>query len=204
MVAIAASTGGPTALMELFAGLSASEAADHPDRPAHARAFTRSFADASIARAVSASARPTTGSSCSPSTALVCPGGRCLELQRKDGLLFANVSRPNSTDRYAPSADRLFVSVARGFGARTLGVVLTGMGDDAAQGVVALKQAGGRVLAESRADRGSLRHAQGGCSDRVRRRELPLGELVSRVRELLSGIDRGGRVTPASLSKTRR
>jgi two-component system, chemotaxis family, protein-glutamate methylesterase/glutaminase len=186
VVAVAASTGGPTALMELFAGLAQSDdtailIAQHmPER------FTRSFAERLDRQGGFRVREADHGVELSPSAAFVCPGGRCLELERRDGMLLTKVSRPNTTDRYAPSADRLFLSVARVMSHRTLAVVLTGMGDDGAQGVVALKQAGGRVLAES--EQTAVVYgmpkvaAQTGCVDE----QLPLPELVSRVRELLS------------------
>ena len=186
VVAVAASTGGPTALMELFAGLTGSDdtailIAQHmPER------FTRSFAERLDRQGGFRVREADHGVELSPSAAFVCPGGRCLEIERKDGMLLTKVSRPNSMDRYAPSADRLFLSVAKVMGHRSLGVVLTGMGDDGAQGVVALKQAGGRVLAESEQTAVVFGMpkvaAQTGCVDE----QLPLPELVSRVRELLA------------------
>jgi two-component system chemotaxis response regulator CheB len=119
-------------------------------------------------------------------SALVCPGGRAIEVERRDQRFLARVVRPTASDRYAPSADRLFTSVASVVGERAVGVVLTGMGDDAAAGVVALKRAGGHVLAESEATAvvyGMPKVAvQTGCVDEV----LPLSELISRVREILS------------------
>jgi two-component system chemotaxis response regulator CheB len=186
VVAIAASTGGPSALMELFAALPSSGAgaiavAQHmPER------FTRTFAER-LDRQSSFRVREAEHLfELSPHSALICPGGRSLELERRGERLVARVVRRSTEDRYAPSADRLFSSVARAAGERAVGVVLTGMGDDAAKGVVEIKQAGGRVLCESEATAvvyGMPRVAvQTGCADEV----LPLGELVARVRELVS------------------
>src|SRR5205085_2013050 len=52
-------------------------------------------------------------------------------------------------DRYVPSADRLLISVARAAGPRSVGVILTGMGDDGVEGARAILAAGGTVVAES-------------------------------------------------------
>jgi len=52
---------------------------------------------------------------------------------------------------HRPSATELFASVAQGLGPRGLGVILTGMGSDGAAGLVELRRAGGRVLAQDEA-----------------------------------------------------
>ncbi|MDL1951863.1 chemotaxis response regulator protein-glutamate methylesterase, partial [Acidobacteria bacterium ACD] len=52
--------------------------------------------------------------------------------------------------RWCPSGDLLLTSAARSFGARTVAVVLTGMGSDGAEGARAVEKAGGVVIAESR------------------------------------------------------
>jgi two-component system chemotaxis response regulator CheB len=52
-------------------------------------------------------------------------------------------------DMYVPSADRMMASAAKACGPAALGVVLTGMGRDGAEGAVAIKKQGGRCLAES-------------------------------------------------------
>lgn len=56
-----------------------------------------------------------------------------------------------STDIHSPSGNPLFESLARHFGARSVGVLLTGMGDDGAQGLLSLKHAGGLTIIQDEA-----------------------------------------------------
>jgi two-component system chemotaxis response regulator CheB len=73
-----------------------------------------------------------------------------MELERaRSSELRLKVMDPDATDRYAPSADRLLTSVAKAAGSKSVGVILTGMGDDGVQGAKAIIQAGGTVIAES-------------------------------------------------------
>jgi len=59
------------------------------------------------------------------------------------------VSDRGPNDRFAPSANVLFTSIAREYGRHCLGVVLTGMGDDGTEGARAIKMAGGKIVTES-------------------------------------------------------
>lgn len=149
VVVVASSTGGPTALLEVFSKLPAESlaavlVAQHmPDR------FTRAFAERLDRLSAFDVREAAEHQSILPGSALVCPGGRCLEVRRAGQRYAGHVLWPDKDDRYAPSADRLFVSAARAAGRDVIGVVLTGMGDDGARGAVAIKEAGGIVLAES-------------------------------------------------------
>ncbi|HKP59176.1 MAG TPA: chemotaxis-specific protein-glutamate methyltransferase CheB [Polyangiales bacterium] len=150
LMVIAASTGGPTALLDIFSQLppqsdTAIVVAQHmPER------FTKAFADR-LARASQFRVREAEGTQeLFAAEAWVCPGGKSVEIETNaDGRSFARVVDALPSDRYAPSADRLFRSAARGLGKKVTGVVLTGMGDDGAAGVVEIKNAGGQVFVES-------------------------------------------------------
>jgi two-component system chemotaxis response regulator CheB len=59
------------------------------------------------------------------------------------------IDRTAPVDGLRPSATRLFSSIAQTYGAAAVGVILSGMGDDGVEGLGALRQAGGRVIAQS-------------------------------------------------------
>lgn len=80
---------------------------------------------------------------------LVCPGMRCMEVVRSGSELRVRVVPPSPSDRYYPSADRLFLSAALAVGPQAIAVVLTGMADDGTRGAIAIREAGGYVIAES-------------------------------------------------------
>lgn len=151
LIAIASSTGGPSALMEVFSGLPASL----PDAVLIAQhmpeKFTRTFADRLDRRSALRVSEGQDQDAIGGGTAFVCPGRKCMEVERAGSGYRLRVHPPNEKDRYVPSADRLFSSVARAAGQRAVGVILTGMGDDGVSGAREIVEAGGVVVAESEA-----------------------------------------------------
>lgn len=63
--------------------------------------------------------------------------------------MLARLAPDRGSLRWCPSADALFASASELFGTRVMAVVLTGMGDDGAEGARAVAAAGGRVVCES-------------------------------------------------------
>ncbi len=148
VVAIASSTGGPSALLSVFGKLSATTTAaflvaQHmPDK------FTRTFAERLDKRGPVRTAEAAEADAVAAGTGFVCPGRKCMELIHAGGVMRLRVGAAPAEDRYVPSADRLLRSVAK-LGTRAVGVILTGMGDDGVAGARAIRDAGGIVIAES-------------------------------------------------------
>lgn len=149
LVVMGASTGGPSALMEIIGQLP-----EHTDLAVliaqhMPEKFTRTFAERLDRRSKVPVREAEHDEEIKAGEVLVCPGMRCLEVQRVDETLRTRVMPPSHKDRYHPSADRLLMSAARVCPLISIGVILTGMADDGAAGAEALKKAGGYVIAES-------------------------------------------------------
>ena len=86
-----------------------------------------------------------------PGRALIAPGGRHMLLRRTGAYYFVEVVDGPLVNRHRPSVDVLFRSVARCAGANALGVIMTGMGDDGAAGLLEMLKAGARTLAQDEA-----------------------------------------------------
>ena len=149
VVAIASSTGGPSALLEIFGKMQATSTAtllvaQHmPDK------FTRTFAERLDKRGAIRTTEGQDGDLVARLTGFVCPGRQCMELVAQAGEYRLRVGPASPNDRYVPSADRLLKSAASAAGAKCIGVILTGMGDDGVEGAKAIRDAGGMVIAES-------------------------------------------------------
>jgi two-component system, chemotaxis family, protein-glutamate methylesterase/glutaminase len=148
VVAIAASTGGPAAVMRVVAALP-------KELPAivflvlhmpatFTKQFTLQLAEIASVPVKEAEANETA----QPGIVYLCPGSHHLQLSAGGKILLDDGPR---IEGYRPSADMAFESIAAYARALMVAVVLTGMGNDAAKGVRAVKAAGGSVLAQDEA-----------------------------------------------------
>ena len=86
-----------------------------------------------------------------PGLALVAPGDFHMVVRKAGGRRFVNVKTGPRVCYQRPSVDVLFHSVAESDGARAVGVLLTGMGGDGAQGLLRMRQAGAHTIAQDEA-----------------------------------------------------
>lgn len=77
-----------------------------------------------------------------PGWAYVAPGGNHMLISKRGGSYYTQLNQAEPVNRHRPSVDVLFDSVATCVGKQALGVILTGMGKDGAQGLLRMKQAG--------------------------------------------------------------
>jgi two-component system chemotaxis response regulator CheB len=181
LIALGASTGGTEALRTVLAELP-------PDCPGvvivqHMPAlFTNAFARRLNECCAITVREATDGERLTNGLALVAPGDRHLTVHRSGDGYAVQLTDAPPVSRHRPSVDVLFHSVARTAKAGAIGVLLTGMGSDGAEGLLAIRRAGGLTIAQDEATSivfGMPKEAiTRGAADRV----LPLGRIAAAVR----------------------
>jgi two-component system, chemotaxis family, protein-glutamate methylesterase/glutaminase len=149
IVAIGVSTGGPNALQYLFSQLPE----DFQGCLLVVQHMPEGFTDMFARRLDESSAievkEAQSGDLLIAGRALICPGNRHMKVRRMDhGDIAILVDQPR-VNGHRPSVDVLFNSVAQEFGSNAVAVLMTGMGDDGAAGLGAVKAAGGMTIAQS-------------------------------------------------------
>jgi two-component system chemotaxis response regulator CheB len=86
-----------------------------------------------------------------PGHVLIAPGGKHLMLRRSGAYYYADVSDGPLVNRHKPSVDVLFRSVAKCAGPNASGIIMTGMGDDGARGLLEMQHAGSPTIAQDEA-----------------------------------------------------
>jgi two-component system chemotaxis response regulator CheB len=86
-----------------------------------------------------------------PGKALIAPGGFHMLLQRSGANYYVSIKDGPPVCRQKPSVELMFNSVAKYAGANAIGAILTGMGSDGAEGLLAMRQSGARTLAQNEA-----------------------------------------------------
>lgn len=148
IIAIGASTGGPQAVHAVLEAIPAGISARIVISIHMPQGYTKMYADR-ISRITSITVEEASdGAPILPGIAYLCPGGWHMMIKKYGRTFSASIEPRRDNDIYIPSVTRMFESlipVAR----NTLAIVLTGMGSDGADGLVALKNAGACVWAES-------------------------------------------------------
>lgn len=186
VLCLGASTGGTEALSEVLQALPANApgivVVQHmPEN------FTRAFAkrlnslcDVDVKEAAD-------GDAVLRGHVLIAPGGKHTMLERQGARYHVSVRDGPLVSRHRPSVDVLFRSAARSAGSNAVGVIMTGMGDDGARGLLEMKQAGAVTFAQDEATSivfGMPKEAIArGAADRV----IPLGQIA---RQMLAAANR--------------
>ncbi|MGA1998024.1 MAG: chemotaxis response regulator protein-glutamate methylesterase [Bryobacteraceae bacterium] len=150
VVVIGASTGGTEALRALLEVLPA-------DAPGIAivqhmpEVFTRAFANRLDSLCQISVKEAESNDTVLRGRALIAPGNHHLLLKRSGARYYVEIKDGPLVSRHRPSVDVLFRSAARYAGQNAVGVILTGMGDDGASGMLEMKQAGAATIAQDEA-----------------------------------------------------
>jgi two-component system, chemotaxis family, protein-glutamate methylesterase/glutaminase len=186
-VAIATSTGGPRALAELVPSLPSTLAAAVIIVQHMPAGFTASLAQRLDQMSPLPVCEAADGIAIHASRVYVAPGGQHMRLRREGDTVRVELdSASPPLWGVKPAADPLFSSVATVFGASALGVVLTGMGRDGADGLRSIRRAGGSAIVQDR-DSSTIygmpqAAAQLAGADQV----LPLGGIGNAIGETVS------------------
>ena len=89
-----------------------------------------------------------TGDRVMPGRVLIAPGGKHMTVRRSGGIYLVDCQEGENVNGHCPSVDELFHSVARYVAGNAVGVILTGMGGDGAEGLLAMRQAGAKTIAQ--------------------------------------------------------
>jgi two-component system chemotaxis response regulator CheB len=150
VIAVGASTGGTEALKDFLTMLPANAPGvvivQHmPEK------FTKSFAERCDQLCTVRVKEAADGDRVLPGHALIAPGNYHMALRRNGAQYFVNVYSGPPVNRHRPSVDVLFESAAECAGRNAVGVIMTGMGADGAQGLLRMKLAGARTIAQDEA-----------------------------------------------------
>lgn len=147
IVAIGASIGGTEALAEMLMAMP-------PDAPGIVvvqhmpEFFTAAFANRLNAMCRLEVKEGAEGDPITRGRAIIAPGNRHLSVVRRQGVFYVELSDGPLVSRHRPSVDVLFRSIASAAGANALGIILTGMGNDGASGLLEMKRAGSTTIAQ--------------------------------------------------------
>ncbi|PLX82571.1 MAG: chemotaxis response regulator protein-glutamate methylesterase [Desulfuromonas sp.] len=148
-IVIGASTGGPPALQQILSAIKGPIPVGIAISQHMPPGFTRAFAERLDKVCALEVREARSGDVMKPGRVLISPGGKNLLFRSRGDKVVASVVSPGPDQRYVPSVDVMFASASEAFGPSILGVVLTGMGNDGAKGIIAIKDAGGATLAEA-------------------------------------------------------
>lgn len=149
VIGIASSTGGPQALQLVLTKIPEGFQPPILISQHMPRGFTASLAERLNKLSKIRIKEAEDGEPLRGSTAYICPGGKHMVLKKKGSNIIINLEAATRDDRYIPSADKMFCSIADHYRAHSMGVVMTGMGNDGKKGLLEIKTKGGYTIAES-------------------------------------------------------
>ena len=186
VLAIGASTGGVQALTEVLTEFPS----DAPGTvivqhmPVH---FTKSFADRLNTMCSVRVKEAQDGDGVFTGQVLLAPGGLHMILRRSGARYYVQIKDGPEVFHQKPSVEVLFQSVAQAAGRNAVGAILTGMGADGAKGLLLMRQAGARTVAQDEASCVVFGMPKGSTSSAERpERVVPLRDMTSTLLDMAS------------------
>ena len=150
IIAIGASTGGTEAIREVLEHMPADSPGIVITQHIPPK-FSTSFAQRMNTISAMTVYEAEDGMQIVPGHVYIAPGDRHLLVERSGARYYCRLNDGPPVNRHRPSVDVLFRSVAQCVGPNAIGVILTGMGDDGARGLLEMRQAGAPTLAQDEA-----------------------------------------------------
>ncbi len=147
VIAIGASTGGTEVIRYFLRNVPANSPGILITQHMPA-GFTKSFADSLNLICEVTVKEATDGERVMRGHAYIAPGGRHMELYRSGAKYFIKIRDGELVNRHKPSVEVLFNSVAKHAGQNAVGIIMTGMGKDGAEGLLHMREAGARTIAQ--------------------------------------------------------
>jgi two-component system chemotaxis response regulator CheB len=150
LIIMGASTGGTSAIQMFLEKMP-------PDCPGIVivqhmpEVFTRSFAERLNTICCITVKEAVQGDILTPGKAIIAPGNKHLMIRRTGAKYCVEINEGPLVNRHRPSVDVLFRSAAKFAGSNAIGIIMTGMGDDGAKGLLEMKQAGAYTIAQDEA-----------------------------------------------------
>lgn len=150
LVAIGTSTGGPVALKTVLEGIPGDYSVPIVVVQHMPPVFTKAFADRLNSCSELKVKEAEEGDLLLPGSALIAPGDFHIQVVREFPQSYVTLSQSDPVSGHRPSVDVLMRSVASEYGANAIGVIMTGMGKDGAQGIKELHRKGGLIVAQDK------------------------------------------------------
>lgn len=186
LVALGASTGGPPTIQQILEDLGETTPVPIVIVQHMPVGFTHAFAERLNAHLPLHVAEAKPMERLLRSSVYIAPAGAHLRIVRSEGYLHTDISPFPGDTAHVPSIDVLFHSIAKTVGSRATAALLTGMGHDGAQGLLALKNQGAYTLVQDEATSVVFGMPRVALSLGAVREVAALGQLGPRIRELIN------------------
>jgi two-component system chemotaxis response regulator CheB len=187
IIAIGASTGGTEALARIFSLFSrqmpGTVVVQHMPP-----VFTRMYADRLNDSCRVEVKEAESGDIVIPGRVLIAPGDFQMRVRSKQGRFYVECFKGEKVNGHCPSVDVLFNSVAAVATDKAVGVILTGMGNDGARGLLRMRQSGGRTLGQDEASSVVYGMPKVAYDIGAVERQVPLGEMAGAIETVANAI----------------